>query len=448
MLALSAAQATAEIADGAFSAEEYTRAYLARIEAVDGEVQAFAHLDPDYAIEQARNLDDYRSFGRPLGALHGIPVAVKDIVETQDYPTEFGSPIFADRRPLSDATVVSRLRSAGAVIIGKTVTTEFAYYNPGKTRNPHDVERTPGGSSSGSAAAVAAGLAPLAIGTQTNGSIIRPASFCGVFGAKPSHGLVSRAGVLPLSRALDHVGPFARNLEDLALALEVLSGFDPGDEDTRPSPTPAFRRAVSEKFPIDPRFAFVRTPVWDKADQATRDAFEALAAKLGDACFVLDLPERYAAAWDAQRTIMAADMAHRLGPIADQYGEAVSQVTRELIEEGRKVTAIGYLAALDAAKDLASGLGELFNECNAIITPATTGVAPGLETTGSPIFCSLWSLTGLPALSLPLLEGEEGMPLGVQLIGARNDDVRLFRTASWLVNALAPKVGSKGRRRR
>jgi Asp-tRNA(Asn)/Glu-tRNA(Gln) amidotransferase A subunit family amidase len=449
ILALSACQAAEAIANGVFSAEDYTRACLARIAEVDGEIGAFAHLDPDYAIEQARERDDHRLHGRPLGPLHGVPVAIKDIVETQDYPTEFGSALYSGRQPLHDATIVARLRAAGAVIIGKTVTTEFAYYHPGKTRNPHDVERTPGGSSSGSAAAVAAGMVPLAVGTQTNGSIIRPASFCGVFAAKPSHGLVSRNGVLPLSRALDHVGPFARTLEDLALLLETLAGYDPHDEDTRPAAAPRLRAAVTEKFPIEPRFAFVRTPVWDKADAATREAFERLVEKLGESCFVLDLPERYADAWGAQRTIMAADMAHRFGPVMDQRGKAMSRVMRELIAEGRKVTAPQYLAALDLARTLATGLNDLFNECNAIITPAAPGVAPkGLQSTGSPVFCSLWSLTGLPALSLPLLEGEDGLPLGVQLVGAKNDDARLFRNAAWLVNALAPKPAPRRRRAR
>ena len=442
---LTACQAVAEIARGAISAEDYTRACLARIAQVEDEIQAFAHLDPEHAIAQAQELDARKAQGGALGPLHGVPVAIKDIIDTQDYPTEFGSPLFKGRRPYTDATVVSRLRSAGAVIIGKTVTTEFAYYNPGKTRNPHDPERTPGGSSSGSAAAVASGMVPLAIGTQTNGSIIRPASFCGVFGAKPSHGLVSRHGALSLSRALDHIGPFARTLEDLGLILETLAGFDPEDADTRAIAVPQFRKAVTEKFPLDPRFALVRTPIWDKADAATQAAFDQLAEKLGSACFVLDLPPRYAEAWDAQRTVMAVDMAHRFGALVDKRGEGVSEMMRDLVAEGRKVSAMQYLAARDLARSMAKGLNDMFDECNAFITPATVGVAPkGLQATGNPAFCSLWTLTGLPALSLPLLEGEDGMPLGVQLIGATNDDVRLFRTASWLISKVAPK----GTRRR
>lgn len=434
---LSATDAAEKIASGAMSSADYTRACLERIAATEDQIGAFAHLDPDYALEQARERDGQRASGRPIGPLHGVPVAIKDIIDTADYPTECGSPVLAGRRPQSDATVVDKLRAAGAVIIGKTVTTEFAYFQPRKTRNPHDVTRTPGGSSSGSAAAVAAGMVPLAIGTQTNGSIIRPGAFCGVFALKPTHGLVSRHGVLSLSRTLDHVGPFARSLEDIALALEVIAGHDPEDPDTRPVATAGIRAIANEDFPLAPRIAFVRTPVWDKADAATRAAFEQLAQSLGEQCFELELPPYYAAAWEAHRDVMAVEMAHNLGPISDRGGDQVSQIFRDLMVEGRKVAATRYLLALDEARALRRTLDELFvQQCSAILTPAAMGVAPTMETTGSPVFCSLWSLTGLPSVTLPLLKGEGGLPLGVQLVGAPGDDARLLRTANWLVNAV------------
>jgi Asp-tRNA(Asn)/Glu-tRNA(Gln) amidotransferase A subunit family amidase len=440
LAAFTATEAAAELARGALTAEEYTRACIDRITAIDGEIQAFVHFDPEHALAQARALDERRTAGGALGPLHGIPVAIKDIFDTSDYPTECGSPILKDRRPFRDATVVAKLRTAGAVIIGKTVTTEFAFFHPGKTKNPHDFERTPGGSSSGSAAAVAAGMVPLALGTQTNGSVIRPASFCGVYGLKPSHGLVSRGGVLQLSRTLDHVGPFARSLADIALILEVLAGYDSADPDTRPIATAHFRKVATEKWPLPPRFAFVRTPVWDKADAETRTAFENLAKQLGEARFAVDLPERFAGAWDAQRAIMAVEMAHNLGRVTDRGKEQTSKILLDLIAEGRSVGATRYLAAIDEAKSFASGIGEIFEECNAIITPATMGVAPkGLGATGNPAFCTLWTLTGLPAVTLPLLEGEDGMPLGVQLVGAKGDDARLLRTAAWLVAQMNSK---------
>src|SRR5262245_9980897 len=281
LTALTATETAAEIARGSISAEEYSRACLDRIAAVDGDIKAFVHLDREHVLAQARALDERRAERRSTGSLHGIPIAIKDIFDTADYPTELGSPLWAGRRPRHDAAVVERLRAAGAVIIGKTVTTEFAYYHPGPTRNPHDPTRTPGGSSSGSAAAVAAGMVPLAIGSQTNGSTIRPAAFCGAFAIKPSHGLVSRAGALVLSRKLDHVGAFARSLPDLALILEAIAGHDPGDPDSAPFAAPDFRLQQREPPPIPPRFAFVRTPVWDRADTDTQAAFEELVALLG-----------------------------------------------------------------------------------------------------------------------------------------------------------------------
>ena len=436
--ALTAVEAAAEIARGAISSEEYVRDCLDRIAASEPKVQAFAHLDGEYALKQARERDEWRQSGRPIGPLHGVAVAIKDIIDTADYPTECGSAYLSGRRPGTDATVVSKLRAAGAVIIGKTVTTEFAYFNPGKTRNPHDPECTPGGSSSGSAAAVAADMVPLSLGTQTNGSIIRPGSFCGVFAMKPSHGLVSRAGVLSLSRTLDHVGPFARSIEDIALALDVIAGHDEADPDTRPMGARNFREIAAENFPLPPRLVFVRTPVWDKADIETRDAFEALVEELGDECSEHTLPDYYAAAWEAQRAIMATEMAHNLGAMVDRGGETISKTTRDLIGEGRKTVATRYLAAVAAAAPLREELNQLFQQrCNAIVTPASPGPAPRGTATGNPAFCTLWTYLGLPAITIPLMRGANGMPIGVQLVGAAGDDARLLRTAKALVEKLS-----------
>jgi Asp-tRNA(Asn)/Glu-tRNA(Gln) amidotransferase A subunit family amidase len=433
---LTATEAAAEIARGAISAEDYTRACLDRIEALDREIRAFVHLDRDHALAQARRLDERRLEGHALGPLHGIPVAIKDIIDTADYPTECGSPLVAGRRPRQDATVVTKLRAAGAVIIGKTVTTEFAYFHPGPTRNPHDHGRTPGGSSSGSAAAVAAQMVPLALGSQTNGSVIRPGAFCGVFAVKPSYGLVSRAGVLPLSRELDHIGAFARSLGDLALILEVIAGHDPADPDTEPFAAPDFRALQREPPPLPPRFAFVRTPVWDKADAQTKAAFEELAAALGAAIEPVDLPPTWTEAWEIHRTIMATDMAHNLAPFVAR-GEP-SEALRKLLAHGRSVTAVDYLDALAKVPRYTASLAEIFDAYDAILTPATRGVAPKeLGSTGDPAFCTLWTLTGLPALSLPLFAGEDGLPLGAQLVGPLGRDGRLLRTATALIETLA-----------
>ena len=433
---LTAVEAASEIARGAISAEDCTRACLERIAAVESEVHAFVHLDPEHALAQARALDRRKASGERTGPLHGIPVGIKDIFDTADYPTECGSPIFAGRRPDADSAAVRKLREAGAVIIGKTVTTEFAYFHPGKTRNPRDLKRTPGGSSSGSAAAVAAGMVPLAIGSQTNGSMIRPAAFCGVFGIKPSHGLISRAGALTLSRKLDHVGAFARSVDDLALILDVLAGRDAADPDSRPYAAPSFRVGAAEEPPISPAFALVRTPMWEKADGEARDALEGLARDLR--AREIDLPDQYRDAWSGLRAIMAVDMAHNLGAFVDKGGE-VSTTFRALIEEGRKVTATQYLAALRDAERYAEGMIGIFEQfADAVITLSAKGVAPlGIEATGDPVWCSLWTLVGFPSLNLPLLANTDGLPIGVQLVGAPGRDERLLRTARTLVKQLA-----------
>lgn len=437
LTSLTAIEAAALIAGGDLTSEAYVGSCLDRIAAMDDDVRAFVHLDPDAALTQAQALDQRQRDGEPLGVLHGVPVAIKDIFDTADYPTECGSPVLKGRRPREDAAAVARLRAAGAVIIGKTVTTECAFYHPGPTRNPHDFTRTPGGSSSGSAAAVAAEMVPLAIGTQTNGSMIRPAAFCGVHGMKPTHGAISRRGALTLSHALDHVGVFARALDDVALMLDVLVGYDPADADTRPVAAPDFLATAADELSAPPRFAFVRTPFWDKADAATRAAFEELADALGEHCDAVDLPDVFAGAVDDQRVVMAVDMAHNLSAMIVRGEESQSSETlRAFLAEGRQIGAIRYLEARDRAALYRNDIAAILADYDAIITPATVGVAPVGEATGSPMFCSLWTLAGVPALSLPLLTGEAGLPLGLQLIGAPGNDARLLRTANWLVGRL------------
>lgn len=431
---ISALQAAELIGSGTITSEDLVRACLARIDESEEEIQAWAYLDRDHALQQARHADRRLKTGRALSGLHGIPVGIKDIFDTADMPTEYGTELHAGRRPKHDATVVSLLRAAGAVIMGKTVTTELAVYSPGPTRNPLDTGRTPGGSSSGSAAAVAAGMVPLAVGTQTNGSIIRPASYCGLFGYKPSHGLVSRYRVLAQSRLLDHVGVIARTVEDAALLAEHLVGFDENDPDTRPRARYRLLDAARQAPPTEPRLAFVKSPVWDQADADTQEAIAALADSLGGNVEALALPEVFDNGVDWHRSIFEADIARSYRQDYEQGRDKLSSVLRGIIERGQGVLAVDYKDAQRGRETLQAVLAEVFDKYDAILTPAVPGQAPtGLESTGSPVFGTLWTLCGTPAISLPLLRGRDDMPIGAQLVGPRGEDERLMRTAAWLV---------------
>jgi Asp-tRNA(Asn)/Glu-tRNA(Gln) amidotransferase A subunit family amidase len=436
---LSASEAARLIREGVITSEQLVEACLARVREVDEQVQAWTFLDPDYALEQARAADELRLSGKPLGPLHGVPVGVKDIFDTGDMPTENGSMLYAGRTPSRDAMVVARLRAAGAVIMGKTVTTEFAYFAPGKTRNPHNPEHTPGGSSSGSAAAVAANMVPFALGSQTNGSTIRPAAFCGVLGFKPTHGLISRHGILTLSRTLDHVGLFARTIDDIALLAEQLVGYDEHDPDTRPRARMPFVEVAAEEPPLEPMFAFVKTPYWERADEETKEGFAELIETLGDRVEEIELFPSAADAWEWHKTIMDAEMAANLAREYETGRDRLSEQLRTLIERGREVRAVGYQRALAQIRPIHESFVELFEQrYDAILTPAAPGAAPkGLASTGDPSFCTLWTLCGMPAISLPLLEAANGLPVGVQLVGPRDGDARLLRTARWLAARIA-----------
>lgn len=434
---LTAAEAAQAIRDGKITSEELVGASLDRIKRLEETIGAWAYLDPDHALQQARDADLRRKEGRALGPLHGIPVGVKDIFDTRDMPTEDGTVLHAGRRPDEDATAVALLRQAGAVILGKTVTTELAVYSPGKTRNPHDPARTPGGSSSGSAAAVAAHMVPLAIGTQTNGSVIRPASYCGVCGYKPTHGLISRHRILQLSRVLDHVGVFARTVEDLALIAEPMMAYDEHDPDTRPRARPNLLQTALEEPPFPPRFAFVKTPVWERADADVQGAFAELVERLGENVAEPQLPGLFDYAVEWHRMIMEADLARSFEREYADGRERLSPILREMIERGQKVLAVDYNRAVGEIPVLNRLLDMTFEWHDAILTPATTGEAPlGLESTGSPIFCTIWTFLGLPAVAVPLLQGSHGLPIGVQLVGPRGSDAKLLRTARWLATTL------------
>jgi Asp-tRNA(Asn)/Glu-tRNA(Gln) amidotransferase A subunit family amidase len=434
---LSASDAARFIAEGKITSVELVRACLAHIEKVEPAVQAWTFLDPEYVVSRARAADEVRLSGASVGPLHGVPVGLKDIIDTADMPTENGSVLHAGRTPSRDASVVSMLRAAGAIVMGKTVTTEFATRHPGKTRNPHDPRHTPGGSSSGSAAAVAAGMVPLALGSQTGGSVIRPASYCGVYGLKPTHGLIPRHGMFQLSRSLDHVGLFARTLEDLALLLENVVGYDERDPDSRPRPRVPYRAIAAEEPPLPPTFAFVKTPRWGQVAPDAQEAFGELVERLGDRVEEVELFEGEALDW--HRTIMSAEVAVNLAREWEHGRDRLSPSLRARIEEGQQVTARDYLQALARVPTLVAGYTEMFEQrYDAILTPAAPGTAPaGLESTGDPMFNSVWTLCGMPAVTIPLMTGANGLPLGVQLVGPRQGDGRLLRTARWLVERVA-----------
>ncbi len=436
IVSLGAAALREKLARGDLTAVDVAAACLQRIKTEEPRVQAWAFSDRDLVMRQAEAADQRRLAGPPLGPLHGLPVGVKDIIDTADMPTENGTIIDAGRRPSEDATIVARLRAAGAIIMGKSVTTELANYWPGKTRNPHDAERTPGGSSSGSAAAVAAGMVPLAIGTQTFGSVIRPASFCGIVGFKPTHGLIPRTGVLKLSAPLDTIGVFANSVHDAALLVDALAGHDAGDPDTRVAAPPRLSDIAESDPPVAPRFAFVKTPAWDEAETATKDGFAELVEVLSERCSEVTLSDPFADWTTAHRILMQAEMARNLEAYYRRKEGLSEQITGAL-DSGMAVSATDYLAALACRDALSRELDRLLGRYDAIITPAAAGEAPeGLGSTGNPIFNGLWTLCGVPAVTLPLLTGPNGLPVGVQLVGRRGEDGRLLRTARWLSEAL------------
>ena len=452
---MTAAEAAREIAAGRLAAEDYARALLACIDAREPEVQAWAWLDREHALDQARQIDarcrDRRHDGdgrddrddcdgrdgrnsRGGGPLTGVPVGVKDIIDVAGLPTEDGTVLHAGRIAQADAALITRLRAAGGWPLGKTVTTELATYAPGKTRNPHDARHSPGGSSSGSAAAVAAGMVPLAIGTQTNGSVIRPASFCGVVGYKPGFGAIGRSGVLMQSPPFDQIGVFARTVEDAALLAEALWGHDPGDPATRAWPAPPLARVAASEPPRPPRLAWARMPWWERVAPDAQAAFEALRQRLGELHAPVELPPAAAEAIGWHRLVMEADIA---GSFEAEYERGRAHLSASLvgqIERGRRVTAVDYRKALAQAAPLNAAFAALFERFDAILAPAALGTAPLLaDGTGDPIACTLWTFCGMPAVSLPLLRGADGLPLGVQLVAARGDDARLLRTARWLM---------------
>src|ERR687893_675609 len=428
---LSATGAASKIRLGEISSEELVRACLDRIEEREPTIHAWKFLDPELALAQARQRDE----SEIEGPLHGVPVGIKDQFDTADMPTGYGSPIYEGHRPASDAESVARLRTAGAVILGKTKLTEFALYHPTDTTNPLDPARTPGGSSSGSVASVADNMVPVATGTQTVGSIIRPASYCGIFGYKPTFGSISRAGVLPLSVSLDHVGLFARTVEDLELFAKAITGTHTG--------YPSIRTAQPTDFDLRhpdelrrPRIAFVRTPQWPKLSGTIRDRLEKAAARLEEcnAAFVeeVSLPAKFGGLVEAQETILGVELAHALSYEFENHRDQLSDLLYGVIERGNSVGMDEYVEARKLAAECLWESGGLFWDHDVLLSPSVRGEAPvGLGSTGDPLFCRMWTLLGLPCVSLPGISGPDGLPLGAQIIGPMYGDGLALSVAGW-----------------
>jgi Asp-tRNA(Asn)/Glu-tRNA(Gln) amidotransferase A subunit family amidase len=414
------------------SAIQLANAFLARIAEVEPDIRAFANLDRDLVFVQAGAADLQRAAGVRLGPLHGLPVAVKDIIDTFDLPTELGTPLHRGRRPSADALIVQRLRAAGAIVLGKTVTTEYAFYAPGPTRNPHNRERSPGGSSSGSAAAVAAKMAPLAIGTQTNGSIIRPASFCGVVGYKPSLGLLPRTGILKHSPLLDQPGVMATNVADAALLTEALAGLDPNDEYSWVASSARLVDAATQNA-APPRLACMRGPSWERADPDARKVFDTFIDELANAVTTIAVPPEMEQSAKVHQTIMEADIAKSLRDDYERGRAEMSGILRGMIERGLATSAGAYADAAARREQLIDGFMPLLDGFDGLVTLSATGSAPmASDGTGDPIMATAWTLLGAPAISLPLLTAANGMPIGVQVVGRPREDGRLLASAAWL----------------
>jgi Asp-tRNA(Asn)/Glu-tRNA(Gln) amidotransferase A subunit family amidase len=419
---ISAREAARQIAERRITSEELVAAYLEHIEVREPVVGAWQHLDREQALVSARQRDSEP----PRGPLHGVPIAVKDMIDTADMPTTYGSPIYRGHRPPADASCVALARAAGAVALGKTVATEFATFTPGKTANPRNPAHTPGGSSSGSAAAVADGMAPLAFGTQTAGSVIRPGAYCGCVAYKPSFGLINRAGVKPLADSLDTVGVFARSAEDAAFFVGVLTE------------RPALRQLLP---PQAPRFGLYRTPVWDQAEPATGAALDiarAAVERAGAVVAELPIAPEHQGVTEAQDTIMWFETVRALAYERLEHSAELSPGLAQSIDTGMAIGAESYDRARTDAAAARAGLDGFFGVCDAVLVPAAPGEAPaGLGNTGNPVFNRIWTLLGVPCVAVPARWAENGLPTAVQLVGRIGDDARVMTAAAFLERALA-----------
>ncbi|MDC3004289.1 amidase [Candidatus Pelagibacter sp.] len=426
-------QLAEKIKKSELSSTELCKNYIEQIDKFEKDVKAWVHLDKKLLLEKAHEADNHRKSGKPMGPLHGIPVALKDIIGTYDMPTECGTVLRKGRTQSQNAEIVDILKSSGAIIMGKTATSELAFLAPPATRNPHDLTRTPGGSSSGSAAVIATHMAPLSIGSQTGGSVIRPASYCGVVGYKPSYGLISRNGVLRTSNCLDHIGVFGKTVEDVALLAKVLIKKDQYDEATVHYSS-EFMLEECLKGPLyDPKFIFYKTDSWKKIDKKSREAFEFFIKSFKKNIEVFDTPSYFKDIDKYHRIIHECDLANNFQMYYKKSKNKLSKEMQSAISKGMKYSAKEYLDAVDFMKRSYDSYKEVFEDYHGVLTPCSTGVADkGLKSTGSADFNRVWSYMHTPAISLPLLQGENNLPLGIQLIGDKYDDHRFLGIARWL----------------
>lgn len=423
------------MASGAADIEKTLEGHLSFVRSADESVQAFVATDDNAVRSAALDLLDSRNRGELPGPLFGVPVGIKDIIDTADLPTQHGSPIHTGRYAIADATVVRRIREAGGVILGKTATTEFATFYPAATRNPHNLDHTPGGSSSGSAAAVAAGFVPVALGTQTNGSVIRPASFCGVYGFKPSYGLIPRTGIFDQSQSLDQVGFFAKNLDDLALVAQLTAGDDGIDPASRGLAAHRFVEVMNQPPAMTPQFCFVKTPWWNQVSLDAQEAYQAFLDLFEGQIEELVLPDVVNKAVEWHSTVNESELAAGLSREWLHHRQALSEPMKKRLEAAHQINAYDYLLAKSRIPHVSDAFAEFFEKYDAILCPSALGEAPaGLQSTGNPIMQTVWTFGGLPSVNLPFLTGETGLPLGVQAVGAYRQDGRLLRSLKWLVN--------------
>jgi len=433
IISLSLEQLASKIKDAQLSSVDVCKAFIERIEKFDKEIKAWAHFDKKVLLEKAEEADEHRRSGKPLGSLHGVPVAVKDIIGTIDMPTECGTVIRKGKSYSQNAEIIDMLHSAGALVMGKTATSELAFLGPSNTTNPHDNSRTPGGSSSGSAAAVASFMAPVSIGSQTGGSIIRPASYCGVVGYKPTYGLISRNGVLRTSYNLDHMGVFGRSVEDVAMLAKVLIKKDKYDPATIHYSADNFVEETKKGPLFEPKFIFYKTEHWKLIDKKSQGAFEYFIKSFPKNIEVFDTPSYFKDIHKYHQIIHETDLANNFSVYFKKYKKKLSKYMQDAIANGNKHSAKEYAEAIDFMKRSYESYQEVFEDYHGVLTPSSPGVAPkGLKSTGTAEFNKVWSYMGTPCISLPLLEGENNLPLGVQMIGDKYDDHRFLGVANWL----------------